>query len=279
MHASSVRIPDRASTRALERRVLAESSLSSLARLALKSLGSDELVEAVARSVAETLDAERTAVIDVVRDANGAAVMRAGRGWPAATPLVVPMETGDDDLALMYADAEVIEGDDAIGVVPGSWRLAGSSRAAVAVVRPDDSGSIMLIAALDAGHEAFGAEELAFLEVGRGDPGRSVAPRRPRGACPLRGHARRPDRRRQPGALQRPAAECGRPRGAQRRHRHRARPGPGSLRRGQRDARPRLRRRVARRGGTASRRRARRGGHARARQRRRVRDPARGLRR
>ena len=164
MHASSVRISDRASTRALERRVLAESSLSSLARLALESLGSDELVEAVARSVGETLDAERAAVIDVVRDANGAAVMRAGRGWPAATPLVVPMEIGDDDLALMYAAAEVIEGDDAISVVPASWRLAGSSRAAVAVVRPDDCGSIMLIAALDAGHEAFGAEELAFLE-------------------------------------------------------------------------------------------------------------------
>ena len=165
MHASSVRISDRASTRALERRVLAERSLSSLARLALKSLGSDELVEAVARSVAETLDAERTAVIDVVREANSAAVMRAGRGWPAATPLVVPMEIGDDDLALLYAVAEVIEGDDAICVVPGSWRLAGSSRAAVAVVRPDDSGSIMLIAALDGGHEAFGAEELAFLEA------------------------------------------------------------------------------------------------------------------
>ena len=104
-------------------------------------------------------------MIDVVRDANGAAVMRAGRGWPAATPLVVPMEIGDDDLALTYADAEVIEGDDAIGVMPGSWRLTGSSRAAVAVVRPDDNGSIMLIAALDAGHEAFRVEEIAFLEA------------------------------------------------------------------------------------------------------------------
>ena len=110
MHAGSVQISDRASTRALERRVVAERSLSSLARLALGSLGSDELVEAVARSVRETLEAERTAVIDVVRDANGAAVMRAGRGWPAATPLVVPMALGDDDLALIYAHAAVIAG-------------------------------------------------------------------------------------------------------------------------------------------------------------------------
>jgi len=165
MPVSSVRIPDRASMSALERRLVAESSLSSLAQLALKSLGSDELVEAVARSVGESLDAERAAVIDVFRDANGAAVMRAGHNWPADTSLVVPMEIAAGDLALMFADAAVIEGDEALSVVPAPWRLAGSSRAAVAAVLPGDSSSIMLIAALGSGHEAFGAAELAYLET------------------------------------------------------------------------------------------------------------------
>ena len=134
----------------------------------------------------------------------------------------------------------------------------------------------MLIAALDAGHEAFASRGARVPRDGRGGAGRGAAPQRPRGACPPRGHARRPDGRRQPGALQRPAAERGRPRGAQRRHRRRARPRPGPLQRGQRDARPRLRRRAAASRWPAPRRRARRGGHARAHQRRRVRDPGEG---
>ena len=166
MRASSVGIsapavvhPAGASPAALERRAELASALSALARLALGTLGSADLFEAVARSLAQTLGVEHAAVIECPDDPRAAAVMLAGHGWPVGTPWSAASEGGTAPVAGAFS------GEQAVALVPACWRSLDSSRAAVAVAAPGAGASSVMIAALGSGDAGFELEELAFVET------------------------------------------------------------------------------------------------------------------
>jgi diguanylate cyclase (GGDEF)-like protein/excisionase family DNA binding protein len=154
----------RESTRCLERRATQQSALAALARLALETRGSDELVDAAARAVADTIGAARVAVVEAMPDGR-TAVMRAGCGWPGDTPLTAELGDSGDARGAELPEAGVVDGRDAQEVLPVPWRLRGATRAAVARVRPADEGPAGAIVALSASPHAFQPEEVTFLET------------------------------------------------------------------------------------------------------------------
>jgi diguanylate cyclase (GGDEF)-like protein/excisionase family DNA binding protein len=154
--------------RSLERRAAQQRAFSALAQLALETRGSDELLDAAARCVAEALRADRAAVIEMIAGATGSAVsavMRAGHGWPPGTPLAIPLEPERDAGAIELSPARIVEGDDALELLPPAWRPRGTARVAVSGVRRSETTPGTMIVAVKTVAGGFEPDELTFLEA------------------------------------------------------------------------------------------------------------------